>query len=260
MPVDRERVLNSRARAFFEKEVIRVFFDKADEDYVSSRILFLHNIHSSFLWMAQQTLEKYLKCALLLRGRKIKQDHDLKWHLKQLKTEEDISFPITLDAPLSMPRLPEQSDDTGRTRPWPFREELTQVVSKISEMGGSASRYNRTDHDVDPYDLVKFDLVVKLFRDAAKETREIQTCRDNENARSPSGRHTFGRLKLSDPAFNLLKQSNYAYWPKLQHGDLPATISFRNNSGPRAIFKHDVDYYSALKKIDELAIKRNQNA
>lgn len=244
--------LDERAIDFFVGMVLRRFFDKADEDYVSARILFLNGFHSSFLWMSQQTLEKYLKCALLLRGKEIQKSHDLKWHLEELTKCEDISFPDVLDAPATMQKLPAQRDAKGNLAPWPFREQLTQAVSKFGKMGASGSRYNEKDFHIEPYDLVKFDIISKLFRDAAKNTEKFILNRDVVDTADSRGRRKFGKMKLSEPAFEYLKKYNYAYWPNEDHGFLFLKMSARFNEAEKAIFENNPSYISAsafLKKL-----------
>lgn len=54
-------------------QVIRDSFVKpADEDYVAARLLAQKGMHRAFFWAASQSLEKYLKAFLLLRGVSVK--------------------------------------------------------------------------------------------------------------------------------------------------------------------------------------------
>jgi hypothetical protein len=57
---------------------IRSFRDQGDEDYISARLACRAALPSVFLWASQQTIEKYLKCILLLnRIPAIRAKHDL---------------------------------------------------------------------------------------------------------------------------------------------------------------------------------------
>ncbi|MBZ5493398.1 MAG: hypothetical protein LAO76_20975 [Acidobacteriia bacterium] len=57
---------------------IRSFRDQGDEDYISARLACRAALPSVFLWACQQTIEKYLKCILLLnRIPAIRVKHDL---------------------------------------------------------------------------------------------------------------------------------------------------------------------------------------
>ncbi len=45
---------------------VRSFRDVGDEDYISARMAFRAALVTPSLWASQQTVEKYLKCILLL--------------------------------------------------------------------------------------------------------------------------------------------------------------------------------------------------
>jgi hypothetical protein len=45
---------------------IRSFRDSGDGDYIAARMAFQAKLMPQFLWLAHQTIEKYLKCVLLL--------------------------------------------------------------------------------------------------------------------------------------------------------------------------------------------------
>jgi len=66
---------------------IMTFRDTADGDYIAARLAFREKCYEQFLWSAEQALEKYLKCILVLRriprpppdrsGRRTDVGHDL---------------------------------------------------------------------------------------------------------------------------------------------------------------------------------------
>lgn len=59
-----DRELNSWA--------FRSFRDVADGDYIAARMAYRAQLPVQFLWASQQTLEKYLKCALFIRRKPAK--------------------------------------------------------------------------------------------------------------------------------------------------------------------------------------------
>ena len=56
--MDKEILINNFA--------IRSFRDVADYDYISARMLYRAKLVPQFLWSSLQSIEKYLKCILLL--------------------------------------------------------------------------------------------------------------------------------------------------------------------------------------------------
>lgn len=56
----------------------RTLRDIADRDYISARTLFRHNCKDQFLYLAQQSVEKYFKSSLLFHQIKHGIGHDLK--------------------------------------------------------------------------------------------------------------------------------------------------------------------------------------
>lgn len=59
-------------QANIERYIVQVISDSfvkpADEDYVAARLLAQKGMHRAFFWAASQSLEKYLKAFLLMRG------------------------------------------------------------------------------------------------------------------------------------------------------------------------------------------------
>ena len=245
--------LNERGETFFIQMVLRRFFDKADEDYIATRVLYLSALSSWFWWANQQTLEKYLKSALLLRCQPIKKDHNIKALFKSLKDCADVNFPGTIEVPDDFSPLPRQIAPNGKVKDWPFREEISQFVSKVAMNGGPASRYNETDLFVEPYDLIKFDFVSKLFRDCSLETPNLILHRgvvqEFENGVASC---KFGRTKARGGAFDNLKKYNYAYFPNQQHLAPYEHMEMKNNLGKGKIYKNDNDYREANIFLESL--------
>jgi len=75
---------------------VRSFRDIADEDYIAARMAFRAALVEPSLWASQQTIEKYLKCILLLNripARHVK--HDLAAALDEIKKANKFDFELT---------------------------------------------------------------------------------------------------------------------------------------------------------------------
>lgn len=75
---------------------IRSFRDQGDEDYISARLACRAALPGVFLWASQQTIEKYLKCILLLNripARRVK--HDLGAALAAINNSGKLTVVLT---------------------------------------------------------------------------------------------------------------------------------------------------------------------
>jgi len=80
---------------FINEFAIRSFRDVGDFDYVAARMAYRAKLYPQFLWSGQQTIEKYLKCVLLLNRIKApKIGHNLSKSLKLV--EQHLSFKFRL--------------------------------------------------------------------------------------------------------------------------------------------------------------------
>ena len=80
---DKERYINAAAYKYFR--------DVADGDYIMARSAFFMLLMPQFFQLAQQTIEKYMKCILVLRRVDTKPfSHDLVDLLKKLEEFQDI--------------------------------------------------------------------------------------------------------------------------------------------------------------------------
>ena len=71
---------------------VRAFRDMAHRDYLTARLACRADLISQFLWSAQQAIEKYLKCILLLKRIRAKNvRHDINEALKLL---EKLTFKV----------------------------------------------------------------------------------------------------------------------------------------------------------------------
>jgi hypothetical protein len=92
---------------------IRSFRDQGDADYISARMALRAALVSPYLWASQQTIEKYLKCILLLNrvpAKKVK--HDLGAALAAI----NVSGKLALDLTSPTQKFIEYLDVYGRFR------------------------------------------------------------------------------------------------------------------------------------------------
>jgi HEPN domain-containing protein len=74
----------------------RSFRDVADEDYIAARMSIRCGLVVPFLWSSQQTIEKYLKCILLLNRIKATDvRHDLGKALKRINTSNELKISLS---------------------------------------------------------------------------------------------------------------------------------------------------------------------
>lgn len=84
------------AHAKLNHMAIRCFRDTGDGDYIAARMANRAGLASQFLWSAEQAIEKYLKCILMLnRVSTLKIGHDISEALKLIETELPFSISLT---------------------------------------------------------------------------------------------------------------------------------------------------------------------
>ena len=75
---------------------VRCFRDEGDEVYIAARMAFRAGLAVNALWGSQQTVEKYLKCILLLHWIPAKRVfHDLREALKLIETSGKLSLGLS---------------------------------------------------------------------------------------------------------------------------------------------------------------------
>ena len=123
--------------ALINSLVIRCFRDMADTDYIGARAMYRLHLTSQFLWSAQQAVEKYLKCILVLNRVSSKRlKHDIQAALDRINTE------------------------------CPFNIELNKIERSIFDhlaMYGE-NRYLETSYHVHDKELLKLDQLVWHLR------------------------------------------------------------------------------------------------
>lgn len=79
--------LSYEQRVLLHDVAKRSFRDIADQDYLTARLCFKNNLTFQFLWMAQQAIEKYIKCILLYNKVPVKSvRHDLNKGLELIRS------------------------------------------------------------------------------------------------------------------------------------------------------------------------------
>lgn len=75
---------------------IRCFRDTGDGDYIAARLAMKAKLHAQYLWAAEQAVEKYLKCILML-NREDTRDlrHDLERALARVRESLEIELALT---------------------------------------------------------------------------------------------------------------------------------------------------------------------
>jgi len=92
---------------------IRCFRDEGDEVYIAARMAFRAGLGANCLWESQQSLEKYLKCILLLNripGKRVL--HDLREALNLIKTSNKLLLGLSRRTMDFIDRI----DEIGRFR------------------------------------------------------------------------------------------------------------------------------------------------
>ncbi|WP_299561178.1 HEPN domain-containing protein [uncultured Sulfitobacter sp.] len=251
-----ETELSERGKDAFFSLVVQRFFDKADEDYVTARFLFLNRLYSQFPWVACQALEKYLKAALLLRYEIAERKHNLKSNFSKLNQCSGVSFPRMIEAPSGFNFLLEQQNPCGKSKRWNYRMQTSQFISKLEKMGSPSSRYNQTNISIEHYDIHRFDAVSKMVRDTALDGPHVRLNRSIENLYSREEACQslrFGRLKLTREVSEMIFKENYAYFPQSATSIDQIHFLYRDNNAVQNTFgAEDGDYISAEKLLDKL--------
>src|SRR5450830_901094 len=83
--------------AMINNFAIRCFRDTGDADYIAARLAIRSRLPGRFLWSAEQAIEKYLKCILMLnRVPALRLGHDIKKALELVNSS--LQFKILLSA------------------------------------------------------------------------------------------------------------------------------------------------------------------
>lgn len=100
------------AEAYRNSYIKRCFRDTADRDYISARLLCRHHLIEQFLWMALQSIEKYLKAILLFHDKDTRHlGHKIVTGLNEVRKIERLGFSITEQAEEFIHALEEYGPD-----------------------------------------------------------------------------------------------------------------------------------------------------
>jgi hypothetical protein len=145
-----------------KRDIIKtLYLYTADDTYISARACLQNRLASDFIWNAIHALEKYMKCALLLNDKKIKDiRHDIEKGYRRLKRlapellPEDLPKPDALDLPLWRNETPES------------------FLARLMSSGGTDGRYNIFGFNHHRDDVFKLDIMVFRIR---RLTVELET-------------------------------------------------------------------------------------
>ena len=132
------------------------FRNAADGDYIAARTTFRRQLFPQFFWLAQQAVEKYLKCLLLLHRQNIPQIHDL----QRLLALADQVF----DQPLR------RSEQTDRV----IAEINVGPMIRYGELSWDIDRDIRPEVDRCVWEIRRYCQAVKHVQDGAVEDRTTE--------------------------------------------------------------------------------------
>ncbi len=137
--------------------VWRMYRDAADEDYLMARSAIRQKLHYQFFWNAQQALEKYLKCSIILNGGKDEGfGHKLSPMWARMEFIAPELLPLVLCPPFYIP-------DEFRPHYRRF-EPADKFIKRMEQAGDPNNRYRYYSITTDEYDLHKFDEVCFQLR------------------------------------------------------------------------------------------------
>lgn len=145
--------------------IARMFILPADETYLLARVSALGNLHSTFAWLANHAIEKYLKANILLRGQPLRDrtgrhyGHDTVALYRRC---------VEIDRGLSFPQLvyPEEFPDELR-----WIEPLEATLVRLNAEGDPHSRYGVQGYRVFSDDLLKLDRMIFHLRTRCRGKR-----------------------------------------------------------------------------------------
>jgi hypothetical protein len=197
--------------------VWRLFRDAADEDYLVARHSISIDLHFQFAWSAQQAIEKYLKCALLLNGISVQNSgHDILKMFDELTKIADGLFPTVFVPPRGFPL----NHGSFHRRVEPYRD----FIIRISQMGDPNSRYRYYSIVVDKFDLHKLDETCFQLRrlcipmDMIFKGPDVSfrvALQSDPNMQVHGLAFGFQKNdKVDDERLNLLRRRNFSFFPK----------------------------------------------
>ena len=176
-------------------------FKPADQDYVTSRLLYHHGMSRQFFWSALQSLEKYLKCALILRNLSARDGHNLKKLFAKLRNyPETEPLPAVPHEHLE-PILGNQFDQPS----------IEQVILKIDRFGHPKNRYGEGFIDWNIRDLIAYDYAILWARNQCLRNSRFGFPYLLRTA--PSGVNCFSSVDIDNDLEPSLRFNNFAFFP-----------------------------------------------
>lgn len=135
--MDRTEYIPPPLHAKINQFAIRCFRDTGDADYIAARMAMRARLAIPFLWSAEQAVEKYLKCILMLNRQKTNDlSHDIERALKLINT----ALPFTVE----------------------LRKDEQDVFDHIAQCNGD--RYLIFSLSLDDIEVIKLDRLVWHLR------------------------------------------------------------------------------------------------
>lgn len=243
-----------RSDVYFNTLVLDRFFHTAEKDYIASRMLYCSGLRQLFIWQAGQTIEKYLKAAILLSGGSIRKSHSLTWHFDQLRQVCANQIPTAMLIDDNAYRYPIQVSEEGYEYEVNYTENTRDFVERINSIYDPEQRYNQRGFSIELYDLFKFDQLTCILRNIPLNRMDL-------HQDFPINNSAFGDVqlsKLNKCAVEFLKAANYPFFP--ENGWSPETIQLTwyavsAGAGKNEFLMSDPDYRTAINRLEK-RIKR----
>ena len=137
--------------------ILELYLHSADEDYLAARLNAKHGLAQSFAWCSQQSIEKVLKCALLLNGEPTAAyGHKISEAFHAAKTKLTYNFPKKFE---SLDYLDLDEGDCIHAK-----ESVAEFLKRTEHSGSAHNRYRHSGLRVEIFDLIKLDECFFHFR------------------------------------------------------------------------------------------------
>ena len=131
----------------------RMFMQTADNNYMMARMAYFNGVHLDFLWLASQSIEKYLKAILLHQGKSVSGYGHKIDKLYEDVSKEDSRISISLDDKIPMSSwVRREIERKGET--------VVEFVKRINYSGDPSNRYLTYGYDTGIEDLIKIDHLI----------------------------------------------------------------------------------------------------
>ncbi len=207
--------LSVRSRDILLACVHDTFFWTAVDDYIAARGLWHYGMFNSFCWLAGQTLEKFIKAALLLNGYEAKgKKHKFCSEFGLLQKNSRSLIPEMVELP---EKVIQKAFSLGISPEKKGNESFKDCLARFEENGDPNQRYNQVGHDLDTFDLHKFDFMCLHI---SRLSLGLNTLKIKGAMNTPIANQTFDKFKdyiaprSSVSGLNIqkvLENQNYAF-------------------------------------------------